>query len=336
MANITFSEGSNLQNSIYGNSQAPIRMFIEKKGEAFEQQSMIPELFNVGKSTHGGEKFTTMTAMDDFEPVGENGAHPENGMQEGYDKFLEHMTWKSKFEISREMIEDSKTMDLKKKPLGFITAYYRTRERFAAALFGGAITKSTSINFGGKKFDAKCADGLGLFSTAHTSKLGKATQSNMFADAFSADALAAIESKMQDFRGDNNEVLDVAPTTILIPNDYKLKKDVFAAIGADKDPATANNGFNFLFGRWNVIVWSYLNQFITADTKPWVVLDKNYNENNGGAVWLDRTPLDVKSKIDDNTDANVWLGYSRFIGGFNDWRFAAAGGITGGGTLISE
>lgn len=336
MANITFSEGSGLQNSIYGNSQAPIRMFIEKKGEAYEQASMIPELFNMGKSTHWGEKFTTMTAMDGFQPVGENGAYPVDGMQEGYDKFLEHMTWKDSFSLSREIVEDAKLMDLKKRPAGFISAYYRTRERFGAALFGGAISGSTSVSFGGKKFDAKGADGVGLFAKNHPSKLGKATQSNLFADAFSADALAAIECKMQDFRGDNGEVLDVAPTTILIPNEYSLKKAVFAAIGADKDPATANNGFNFIFGRWNVIVWQYLNQYISANTKPWVVLDKKYNDDNGGAVWLDRTGLEVKSRVDDGTDANVWSGYSRFIAGFNDWRFAAVGGVTGGDTLISQ
>ena len=33
-----------------------------------------------------------------------------------------------------------------------------------------------------------------------------------------------MEAKRQYFRGDNDEVLDVAPTTILIPNDYKLKR----------------------------------------------------------------------------------------------------------------
>ncbi len=335
MANMTFTEGSGLQDSIFGKSQAPIRMFLEKRGEAFEQQSMIPELFNMGTSTHWGEKFTTMTAMDGFKPVGENGEYPNDGMQEGYDKFLEHMTWKDQFSISREMVDDAKLMDLKKQPAGFIAGYHRTREKFAAALLGGAMSGKGSVDFGGRKFDAKCADGKALFSKDHPSKLGKGTQSNLFADAFSDDALAAMESKMQDFRGDNAEILDVAPTTIVIPNEYTLKKAVFAAIGADKDPNTANNGFNYLFGRWNVIIWPYLNQFITEGAKPWMLIDTDYNKEYGGAVWLDRTKLEVKSRIDDGNDANVWSGYARFIAGFNDWRFAAVGGIAGGDTLVS-
>ena len=68
MANITFTEGSGLQDSIFGKSQEPIKMFLEKRGEAFEQTSMLPELFNMGSSNHWGEKFSTMTAMDGFQP----------------------------------------------------------------------------------------------------------------------------------------------------------------------------------------------------------------------------------------------------------------------------
>ena len=67
MANITFTEGSGLQDSIFGKSQEPIKMFLEKRGEAFEQTSMLPELFNMGSSNHWGEKFSTMTAMDGFQ-----------------------------------------------------------------------------------------------------------------------------------------------------------------------------------------------------------------------------------------------------------------------------
>lgn len=335
MANIVFTEGAGLQDSIFGKSQAPIRMFIEKRGESFEQQSMLKELFSMGSSKHWGEKFTTMTAMDGFQPVGENGEYPVDGMQEGFDKFLEHMTWKNSFSLSREMVEDAKLMDLKKQPAAFTTSYYRTREKFGAALLGAALSGKGKASFSGRTFDARTADGKNLFDKEHPAKVKGDKQSNLFADAFSNDALGALESAMQDFRGDNNEVLDVAPDTIVIPNQYELKKDVFAAIGADKDPATANNGFNYQFGRWNVIVWPYLNQYLAPGSSPWMLLDSRYNEEYGGAVWLDRTPLEVRSRIDEGNDANVWQGYARFIAGFNDWRFAAVGGVAGGTALIT-
>lgn len=336
MANITFTEGSGLQDSIFGKSQAPIRMFLEKRGEAWEQQSMIKELFMVGKSRHYGEKLTTMTAMDGFQPVGENGAYPMDGMQEGFSKFLEHMTWKNSFSLSREIVEDANLMDLRKQPAAFIAAYHRTRERFAAAMLGKAVTGGTSLTFGGKTFDVTAADGLALFSKVHKSKLGKGTQTNQFADTFSDDSLGAMESAMQDFRGDNGEILDVAPDTIVIPNVHALKKAVFAAIGADRDPATANNGFNYQFGRWNVIVWPYLNEFLASGATPWLLVDSRYNKEYGGGVWFDRTALEVRSALNENNDANVWRGYARFTAGFNDWRFVAVGGVTGGTQLIGS
>ena len=82
MANITFTEGSGLNDSIFGKSQEPIKMFIEKRGEAFEQASMIKELFLMVSSNNWAEKYTTMTAMQGFQPVGENGNYPVDGMQD--------------------------------------------------------------------------------------------------------------------------------------------------------------------------------------------------------------------------------------------------------------
>ena len=335
MSGIVFTESSGLQDSIYGKSQAPIRMFIEKKGEGFEAKSTLPDLFAMNKSRHWGEKFTTMTAMNGFQAVGENGEYPNDNMQEGFSKFLEHMTWKDSFKISREMIEDSKAVDLKQKPQSFVAGYYRTREKFGHALYGAAVSGKSKVTFAGKEFDTTCADGLCLFAKTHPSKVNaKNVQSNLFADAFSVDALSAIETAMQNFTGDNGEILDVAPDTIVIPNEFTLKKAVFAAVGADKDPATANNGFNYQFGRWTIIISSYLNPYLASGAKPFILLDSKYNEDKVGAVWLDRTELEVRSEIASN-DANIWKGYARFIAGFNDWRFAAVGGVSGGTALIS-
>lgn len=333
MANIVFREGSGLNDSVFGKSQDAIKFFLEKRGEAFEQASMIKEIFSMENSTHYAEKYVAMTAMDGFQAVGESGDYPVDGMQESFSQVLENMTWKDSFVISQEMVEDARQIDMKQKPANFIAGYHRTREKFGAALIGGAITGTAAVNFTGHKFSTLSADGVGMFAKNHPSKISKKTQSNLFADEFSKDALGAMECSMQDFRGDNGEVLDVAPTTILIPNLYSLKQKVFEVIGADKDPDTANNGFNYLFGRWNVIVWPYLNQFITAGTAPWVLLDKRYNDEKKSAVWQDRLQLTVKSEIAHNDD-NVWKGRSRFTAGFNDWRGFAVGGVAGGTTLV--
>ena len=84
MAKIVFSEGSGLNDSVYGKCQQPIKMFIEKRGEAFEAKSVLPEIFNMQKSTHFGEKIASMTAMDGFKPVGEGGNYPVDGIISEY------------------------------------------------------------------------------------------------------------------------------------------------------------------------------------------------------------------------------------------------------------
>lgn len=332
---IIFSEGSGLADSVFGNVQAPIRMFLEARGEQFQQESILKHLFLMGTSENFGDLLTSMTAMSGFEPVGENGAYPDDGIQEGYKKMLVYETWKDRFSVSQELVEDSKLLDLKKAPAAFMTSYGRTREMFGAALYAGAINGQKTVKYKGKAFDITTADGEALFSKNHVGLVSRKKQCNIFSDAFSVDAMGAMESTMHTTEGDTGEILDVAPDTVLIPEDAKLKRDVFAAIGADKDPVTASNAFNYQFGRWNVIIWSYLNQFITPGTMPWIMLDSKYNQTYGGAVWNDRIQLAVKSIIDENTDANIWKGRSRFNATFHDFRFAALGGMAGGEKLPS-
>ena len=333
--NIIFSENSAKNDPIFGKCQAPIQMFLEKRGESFEKKSMLKEFFCMGTSENYGDLLTGMTAMSGFEPVGENGEYPADSMEVGYDKLLVYTTWKDSFAISQEMIEDGKLLDMKKKPAAFMNGYHRTRETFGAALFGGAISGKKNMTFRGKVFDLTGADGLPVFHTAHKPKVKGAAQSNLFSNGFNQDALDRAEAAMHQFRGDNDEVLDVTPVTIAIPNDPELKRAVFAVIGADQDPDSANNGFNFQFGRWNVKIWNYLNQFVAQGVKPWMLIDDEFNEECGGAVWNDRIPLTVKSIINEDNDANIWKGRARFNACFNDFRFACLGGISGGTDLTT-
>ncbi len=332
MSGIIFSENSCLNDAVFGKWQGAIRMLLEDKAESHEKKSMLSEFFCMGTSENFGDLYTGLTAMSGFLPVGENGEYPMDSMQEGYRKFLEYMEWKNSFSISQTMIEDTKVLDMKQKPAKFIKAYYRTRENFGAALYGGAINRKRAIQFGGQTFDVTGADGKPLFAVDHKPKVSGAVQSNLFSNAFSVDALDRAEAAMQQLKGDNDELLGVAPTTIAIANIPSLKRKVFAAIGADRDPDTANNGFNFQFGRWKVKIWNYLNQYITAGSEPWMLMDDDYNEECNGAIWNDRVALTVTSEKAGN-DANVWKGRARFNACFNDFRFACLGGVEGGTDL---
>lgn len=335
MAAIIFGKMTGLNDSIYGKSEAPIKAFLEENVKAYTDMSFVEKIFKMIDSDNYAEKFSSLTSLaQGFLPVGEGGAYPKDERQEGYSKVLEHVTWKDSFTITQEMMEDSKILDLNRTGArGFTDQFMLTREKYGASLLVGAVT-GTSTTFKGMTVDCTCADGGSIFNTAHPSKTGNgATQSNKFAGAFSAEVLGKIETKMQNFADDNGEILTVSPDTIVIPNDAGLKKSVFEVIGADKDPSTSNNGFNYQYGRWNVIVSPYLNKLIGTTDKPFFLYDSRYNEAYNGLLFCDRIPLTVSSYVDENTDNNVWKGRARFVAGCNDWRSIAVGGVTGGTAL---
>lgn len=336
---IVFNEASNLNRAVYGEILGPLHKFIETKAEAYEQQSLIPLLYNVEKSTHRTEVISGMTSMLGPKPVGEQGDYPNDGFQQGYDKTIIHKTWKDQFTVSREMMDDAQVLNIRKRPEAFLKAWDRTKETMAIRYFGEAMKNAnagkTKFSYDGDEFDIASADGVNLFSKAHPSKTGrKSNQSNYFADAFSAAALAELETRMNLFTDDNGNILNVAPATILIPADAGLKKTVFEVLGADKSPETANNGWNYLVGRYNVIVCPYLNAFVTNNDKPWILLDPSYNQSSVGSVWFDREALNFTVETAGN-DNLVHKGRARWGVGFYDWRFCAIGGLTGGDTMIA-
>lgn len=328
-----FSEGSGLNGSIYGDWQAPIRNFLESQEEAYEQEDILKLVYGEQESNSWAESYGGMTGFGGFNPVGENGAYPQEEVQQGYFATIENETWKDSFAISREMVDDDKIGVFKKQPAGFVKGYYSTRNEYGAALLGAAAQGNTAVTYRGKSFSAKGADGKCLFATNHQAKIKGAAQSNMFQNALSADALGLAETAMQNFYGDNGELLGVAPKTIVIPNIASLKKAAFQAVGSMDDPATSNHTFNYQFGRWNIVVWPYLDKYIAAGTAPWFLLDKDYSDLAATLIWQERVPLEVKSVIAEN-DANVWKGYARFAAGFGDWRGIAVGGVSGA-TLLS-
>lgn len=327
-----FSEGSGVNDSIFGKVQAPIVKYLESRGEAYEKESCLRQIFGEQSSNNWAEGYTGLTGFSGFKPVGENGAYPQEEVQEGNTKVIVNETWKDSFAISREMIDDDKTGIMKNRPEGFLKGYYRAQERLGAALLAGAAAGNAKVTFEGKGFDASCADGGALFNTAHAAKVKGAAQSNKFSNSLTAANLGLVETAMQNFRGDNKELLGIAPKTIVIPNDAGLKAAAFAAVGSIDDPASSNNAFNYQYGRWNVVVWPYLNEFITGADKIWFLLDKEFSDLVGCLIWQNRVDLEIRSEIAGN-DANVWKGYARFGAGFGDWRGIAVGGVTGGTAL---
>ena len=330
MSSVIFSEGSGLNDSLFGKSQYPIKAIVNQNVVDFEKKSLNARIFGIDTSENFAEKYTSETALGDFKNVGENGVRPVSGFQEGFSKVIEPATWKNSFEVTREMAEDNKISKLRKMPDGFTLSYNRTREKYGASLLAGGVGSEVTID--GKTYDTTCADGKPLFAVDHPSKTkgSELTQSNCFTAAFSLEVMDALQEKMQDFRDDDGNLLSICPDTIIIPNSAPLKRAVMEAIGSELDPNTPNNAMNFQQGNWNVLVWNYLPK--TIGGKPYfMMMDSQFKDAYDCLPWVDRVKLTVRSYIDNDTDANVWSGRARFGAGFNNWRCIAISGegVTG-------
>ena len=316
---IIFSQASGVADSIFGKSQEPIKAIITEQVESFEAVSLIDKLFYMDNSKNYSEKYTIETSLGDFEPVGENGAYPKTSIQEGFSKVIEPETWKSSFEVTQEMIEDAKIGKIKSRAKQFTTSYNRTREKYAANLIAAGIGKTMEIK--GKTYDVTCADGTPMFSAAHPSAIKgkKFVQSNLFKGAFTQVVMDKMQEKMQKFTDDDGNILNVMPDTIIIPNSGELKRAVYAAVGSELDPNTANNAWNFQVGQWNVLVWNYLPDTLNGE-KYFLMADSKFLQDYMCMPFVDRVDLTVTSYVDDNTDANVFKGRARFAAGLNNWR----------------
>ncbi|MDR1329836.1 MAG: hypothetical protein LBK23_09585 [Oscillospiraceae bacterium] len=341
MAGHTITEISGLMDTVYGKSAYPIAKIIDDYGASRNKDERLKTIFSMEKSTHFAETITSTSGFDGFAPVPENGAYPDDSAQDGYEKIFQHKTWKDRFRVSREMVDDDQIGRMKRLATKFVNGFDATREKFGAAMFGAALGGVADPSYRGIKFSTygASADGRPLFDKLHPSKSKPSLkQSNVFNNPFSQTALSKMQSAMVDFRDDNGEILEIVPDTIIIPNDAEAIEIVLGVIGAFSQPDTSNNNWNYHYGAWNVIIWPKLNQFIPSGTAassafPYVLLATDYNQAASGAVWYDREPLSTKPYVDNDTDAAVWNGRARFSAGFHDWRAFAAGGIARGDAL---
>lgn len=335
-----FLKGSGLNDDVYKGSQAPIKKFLlDTEKELKSQEDAMRQVFNVMTIDGWAAKFTSMTGKGKFSNVGENGAYVRTTQQQGYSKQIEPATWKMDFAVSREMIDDGKMLDIRAMASDFMSSYYQTRVELAAAVMNNGT--ATTMTVDGITYDISCNDALALFTTGHTYKTSGGTWSNYYNAGFSYDNLCRVEELMQKWTvdaGATTKFAGIQPDTIVIPNNARIKRQVADALWTkgDERPGTSDHSFNYQAGRWNIVTWNNLTNpsGITSGYDCWYLMDSRYNALEG-MTFVERTPLEVKSYIDDATDANVWAGYCRFSAAPVSPR-AIAFCCAGAGTSIAE
>lgn len=338
---LLFTVSGDLANSIFFKDlYAPLKSVVVEKYTEFAKTDTFKDVFKEVMSDSFAESYTSMTDLiGGFEQISEGGVPKISERMEGYKKFVENFNYANSFVVTRNAIEDNKISGAINGLTLMMRNYWLSRNHEAGAFLVNAVNGTRTYK--GKAMDITSADSLALFNTAHTSKVdGVATQSNKYAGItseqsagtyFSSDLLAKAETVMQNIKDDNGEIAGIAPDTIIIPNDATLKKQVFGVLGANFIPETDGNAFNFLVGRYNVIVSQELNAL--ASSHIFFLLDSNYNSVVDGLIYQNRENLRVRAYNEEKTENIVFAGADRHCYSAIDWREIGAFNVTGGTAL---
>lgn len=351
MAGIIFNIHEAVKNSAFNVLQEPIQMFMDKQTEAFEKESIIEKIFVKKTTDKFREEYRSVTAMDGFKPTEDLEVADISDFEESYNKQFLFQTWTNSFVISKQTLEDKRDMDITQMSQMFIKSFGRTREQYAvnfiAAGLGKVKTDLKILAQAGKGADT--VDGTiegakqQYFHNAHKpvghGQEGRNfTQSNKFyadIDGLSnanpialnveeqvLDVLGQVENIMSTYKDDKGNIVPVEVDTIVMGKNYRLNDIIMRGLKSKYGAAMAGNGVNLQYGKYTVITNPYLSGvdgFEDSDNSL-ILLSSERNKEGLGLVWFDRKPLEVRSYIEDKTEANVWAGRARWGAGFGDFR----------------
>lgn len=295
-----------------GRHEAPLLAYMDKENADFAKTSLKKKLFNVVKSKHYAESVGGLSGIGDFKKT--QGAVPYETFEELATKTFIHSVFKKGIQIERELIDDSRLIDMKNRSGSLIEAANRTQEKFVHAPFVYAANTSFSLADG--TFTATGSDGLSLVNAAHTSHTGKtANQSNKVTTAFGVDSLKDAEEAMVGFKTDIGEKSNAVPSMLLVP--YELRNEAYEICASMGKLNSADNNANPYEAKYDIVVSSWLDSMGVTDKA--YLIDESYMKKC--LFWLDRVPLEVASRKDFNTDVWQIKGYMRYSLGFTDWRW---------------
>jgi hypothetical protein len=136
------------------------------------------------------------------------------------------------------------------------------------------------------------------------------------------DVLGQVENKMSVYKDDKGNIVPVDVDTIVLGKDYRLNDLIMRGLKSKFGSAMAGNGVNLQYGKYKVVSNAYLSgvRGFRDEDHGVILLSSDRNREGLGLVWFDRKPLEVRSYIEDKTEANVIAGRARWGAGFGDFR----------------
>jgi len=291
-----------------GRCEGPLLAYMLKEEQDFAADSIKTKLYNVRKSKHYSETFAGLTGIGGFVPT--DGAVPYDSFEESFSKQMIHQVFKKGLEIKRELIDDSRILDMEGMAGMLIDSWNSTLETLLHAPFNNCT--STTFTYEGKDFDVKVADGQALASNAHPSKTGKGSdQDNYTTNTFSIANLKIAEDMMKGFKTDIGEKGNWKADTIFAA--YDIRNEVWEAMYSAGKVNSGDNNVNPYKEKFNVVISDWLND------GEWFVIDSRAMKRN--LYLLERMPLEVKSQKDFNSDNWQIKAYARNSVGAKSWEW---------------
>ena len=330
---IIYSKNSELNNSMIGRLETPLKMIIEHESDAQAKLNSVQKsLFNIEKSKKFGETLVGNSEFDVFSHAAEGAGAENDTIQETYKKFIEHIQFMKEFTITAEMMEDANYgvgADAKRRAEQFTRAYYKTMNKICStALINGTNTTAT---FAKAKLDLTTFNDEPLFYKDHklNAPRGKVkTQANYFnASGWSTSTEGGIETmlahgsnKIRNMRDENGEILEYIADTIILPgNRPEFEAKIKKACGSERTTGSNNNDINIQYGNWNLVV---LPDWQTEDNR-FMIMSSAANKNLCGNMFFNRVPLTISNWVDHHTGNYIWNGRCRFGIGFGNYKHIA-------------
>ena len=330
---VVFSKLSGKNDSLYKAVEGVLTEIINDVDTGKSNDDEVLEaIFNVKKSKKFGERTGGMTEFGNFDIVDEGGVAPQDELQEGFAKLIQHLAFSKGFTITREMIDDGRLDDAKIVAKNYMKAYKRSKLEFGTKCL---VTEGSTFLYGSRTLDKTTGDGAGLFSTAHLGKKsGVANQSNVFTNALGTDIvmLNRLAVLGRNFKNESGIVNGYTFGTLVIPGNCPLLEETANRIIYTGQVVGSDfNDINTQKGKWRLVV----NHRWEAPTgkSPYILMSSEANEALQGSVFYNRVDLDIANEIDLKTRNLDWSGYTRFSAGFFNWRHMILGGADAGTTL---
>lgn len=260
----------------FGSSMLPVLEEVFQT-ELEQQASMREMLFKVVSHDRDIYQSSELHDMDLFVQVGEGENYTFTRPKQGAAKTLTMKKWGLGFSISEEMVDDGKFEYIANFTKKLAKSGRESQEISAANILNNGFSSSVQT-----------ADGVNLFSTAHTLPSGLTFRNKLSTDAdLSPSSLeqAAIDFSTV-FIGDSGIKYRPKPKYLVVPPALRLyAKEI---VGSVKKADTADNNMNSLAEEGlQVVEWNQL-----TDSDAWFLVG---DKEDHGLRIISRKPMETKA-----------------------------------------